>query len=127
MRRPSRILVCFAMTLAGCAPGGGDPAALIGTWESGTPGVRLELEDHAYRLESGTLVKWGTAQRTPFRVVFVLERTSTPAFDRYCREVVNVYDWRIEDEVLTFRAVGRPCDRQARTVLVAGAWRKVGS
>lgn len=86
--------------------------------------MRLEVEDRSYRLESGSLVKWGTAQRTPFRIAFVLERTSTPAFDRYCREEVNVYDWNMDGGELTFRAVGRPCDRQARAVLVAGSWHR---
>ena len=99
---------------------------MIGTWRSDVPPSTLEIADHSFRLESGTLTKWGTVERTPFRLAFVLEETSSPAFDLYCRDRADVYDWRIEDDRLVLRAVGRPCDRGARAVLVAGAWRRVG-
>jgi hypothetical protein len=58
-------------------------------------------------------------------VAFVLTGTSSPAFRLYCRDVVDVYDWRIESDSLRFEAVGRPCDRAARAVLVAGTWTPV--
>lgn len=117
--------VAVAFTLLACSPQAGDSGALIGTWKSDTPPVTLAFGEHSFRLESGTLTKWGTAERTPFRIAFVLERTSSPAFDLYCRGRVDVYGWHIEDGALVFRAVGRPCDRAARTVLVAGRWRRV--
>jgi hypothetical protein len=126
MRRLVSGSVALALSLLACSPQAGDPGALIGTWKSDTPPVTLAFGEHSFRLESGTLTKWGTAERTPFRIAFVLERTSSPAFDLYCRGRVNVYGWRIEDGALAFRAVGRPCDRAARTVLVAGRWRRVG-
>jgi hypothetical protein len=116
--------VVLAVSLMACSPQAEDPLKLMGTWRSDTPPVMLELGEHSFRLQSGHLTKWGTAERTPFRVAFLLEGTSSPAFDLYCRNRVDVYDWRLDDEALTFRAVGRPCDRAARTVLVAGQWRR---
>jgi hypothetical protein len=35
---------------------------------------------------------------TPRRVAFVLERTNTVAFELYCWEKVDVYDWSLEVE-----------------------------
>jgi hypothetical protein len=57
-------------------------------------------------------------------MAFVLTRTSSPAFRLYCRGVVDVYDWRLEEGLLRLDAVGSPCDRTARAVLVAGTWRR---
>lgn len=119
----ARALV-LAVSLLACSPTAEEPMDLLDTWRSDTPPVTLELGQHTFRLQSGHLTKWGTAERTPFRVAFVLEGTSSPAFDLYCRDRADVYDWRLEDGALTFRAVGRPCDRAARTVLVAGRWRR---
>lgn len=61
---------------------------------------------------------------TPRRVAFVLERTNTAAFELYCREKVDVYDWSLQEDRLVFRTVGRPCDRAARAVLTSGYWTK---
>jgi hypothetical protein len=113
-----------SVALAACGPQAGEPGDLVGTWGSDTPPATLELRALSFRFQSGELTKWGTVERTPFRVAFVLERTSSPAFNLYCRDTVDVYDWRLDDGELTFRAVGRPCDRAARAVLVAGRWRK---
>jgi hypothetical protein len=119
------VLVVLLASLTSCGRPAGDPVDVVGTWQSQTPGVALELATTSFRFESGRLTKWGTLVRTPFRMAFVLERTSSPAFNLYCREEVDVYDWFLEEEVLTFRAVGRPCDRAAQAVLVAGEWRRV--
>lgn len=124
MKRAMAGTVVLAVSLLACTPRAGDPGALIGTWRSDGPPVMLELGEHSFRLQSGHLTKWGTAERTAFRVAFVLERTNSPAFNLYCRDRVDVYDWRLDDGALTFRAVERPCDRAARTVLVAGRWRR---
>jgi hypothetical protein len=120
--RTAGLLVLVAAALVACGRPAGDPGSLVGTWRSATPGVVLELQADSFRFQSGHLTKWGTAVRTPFRLAFVLERTSSPAFDLYCRDTVDVYDWSLDEEELTFRAVGRPCDRAARAVLVAGGW-----
>ena len=117
--------LAVAAVLVACSTGGDDPARLVGVWRSDTPPATLELVGRSFRLESGTLTKRGTVERTPFRLAFVLEETSSPAFNLYCRERADVYDWRIEDERLVLRAVGRPCDRAARAVLVAGTWRRL--
>jgi hypothetical protein len=119
-----RGVVIVTVALVACTLQPGDPGDLVGTWRSDTPPATLELGTHTFRFQSGDLTKWGTVERTPFRVAFVLERTSSPAFDLYCRETVDLYDWSLQGEELTFRAVGRPCDRAARAVLVAGRWRK---
>lgn len=115
----------MAVLLIACGRQAGEPSDLVGTWRSDTPPATLELGTHSFRFQSGHLTKWGTAERTPFRVAFVLERTSSPAFNLYCRDTVDVYDWRLADGELSLRAVGRPCDRAARAVFVAGRWRKV--
>ena len=122
MRSVPRIFVLTLLVLVGCGRPSGDPDELIGTWRSRLPPATLRLGPRSFEFQSGQLTKWGTVERTPFRMAFVLERTSSPAFDLYCRETVDVYDWSLEDGRLTFRAVGSPCDRAARTVLVAGEW-----
>jgi hypothetical protein len=117
-------ILVVSVALAACRPQAGEPGDLVGMWRSDIPPATLELGVHSFRFVSGHLTKWGTVERTPFRVAFVLERTSSPAFNLYCRDTVDVYDWRLDDGELTFHAVGRPCDRAARAVLVAGRWRK---
>lgn len=124
MRIGTALLVTL-LAVAGCARGPGDPSEVLGTWRSEVPPASLELGQDSFRLDSGHLTKWGIVQRTPFRLAFVLTRTSSPAFRLYCRGVVDVYDWRIEDGALRFHAVGSPCDRAARAVLVAGTWEQV--
>ncbi len=119
-----RGILLLAVILVACGPRGGEPDDLLGTWRSDTPPATIELGTHSFRFQSGHLTKWGTAERTAFRVAFVLERTSSPAFNLYCRDTVDVYDWRLDDGELMFHAVGRPCDRAAQAVLVAGRWRK---
>jgi hypothetical protein len=120
-----RISAAALLCLSACSRPAGDQDDLVGTWRSDLPPATLELGPRSFRFESGALVKWGTVQRTSFRLAFVLERTSSPAFNLYCRDTVDVYDWRLVDGHLTFQAVGRPCDRAARAVLVAGEWFKV--
>jgi hypothetical protein len=115
----------FLLAVAGCARGPGNPSEVVGTWRSEVPPASLEVGPDSFRLDSGHLTKWGTLQRTPFRLAFVLTRTSSPAFRLYCRDVVDVYDWRIEEGLLRFDAVGASCDRAARAVLIAGTWRRV--
>jgi hypothetical protein len=122
--RSIRVILVVSVALAACGPQAGEPGDLVGMWRSDIPTATLELGVHSFRFVSGHLTKWGTVERTPFRVAFVLERTSSPAFNLYCRDTVDVYDWRLDDGELTFHAVGRPCDRAARAVLVAGRWRK---
>lgn len=118
------VLLALPALVAACGPRAGDPAHLLGTWRSDQPPATLELGRRSFRLQSGDLTKWGTAQRTPFRVAFVLTRTSSPAFRLYCRDTVDVYAWDVEGGVLRLAAVGRPCDRAARAVLVAAEWER---
>lgn len=114
------LLVLFA--LAGCAGPGREPADLDGTWRGGASNATLRIHGHDWNLKSGELEKWGTAEVTRRRVAFVLEQTNSPAFDLYCRETVDVYDWSFDEQGVVFRAVGRPCDRAARAVLTAERW-----
>lgn len=123
-RRSCSVLVLAASTLLACAVPGGNPSDLFGTWRSAASGARLHVEGHRWNLASGELDKWGTVEVTPKRVAFVLERTNSRAFDRYCRDTVDVYDWSIDEHGVVFRAVGRPCDRAARAVLTAEPWRR---
>ena len=122
MRATLRIGAVALLLGTGCGRPAGDPDVLIGVWRSQVPPATLRLGARSFEFQSGQLTKWGTVERTPFRLAFVLERTSSPAFDLYCRDTVDVYDWWLEDGQLRFRAVDRPCDRAARAVLVAGAW-----
>ncbi len=124
MGRGTVLSLLVAVLGVGCGPSAGEPADLVGTWRSEQPPATLHIGPRSFRLESGTLTKWGTAHRTPFRVAFVLTRTSSPAFRLYCRNTVDVYDWRIEEGVLRFHALGRSCDRAARAVLVAAGWER---
>lgn len=120
-----RVLLVAALALmTGCGTSAEDPAELVGTWRSDQPPATLEIGARSFHFRSGELTKRGTAQRTPFRVAFVLTRTSSPAFRLYCRDTVDVYDWSIEDGLLQFAAVGRSCDRAARAVLVAADWER---
>jgi hypothetical protein len=121
-----RILaVAVLAPLLACAGPGGDPADLTGTWGSAASDATLRVRGHIWSLSSSRLVKWGTVEVMPRRVAFVLDRTNSPAFDLYCREEVDVYDWSLDDGRLVFRTVGRPCDRAAQAVLTAGHWRRV--
>jgi hypothetical protein len=122
VRAALRVTAAALLFVTGCGRPAGDAEALIGVWRSQLPPATLRLGARSFEFQSGQLTKWGTVERTPFRVAFVLERTSSPAFDLYCRDTVDVYDWWLEDGRLRFRAVGRPCDRAARAVLVAGTW-----
>jgi hypothetical protein len=122
---PALVLLAVALTmLVACSGPEGDPAHLDGAWRDSDSDARLRVSGHSWELSSGKLVKSGAVEVTPRRVAFVLERTNTVAFDLYCREKVDVYDWFIEDERLLFRTVGRPCDRAARAVLTSGHWRR---
>jgi hypothetical protein len=117
------VLALIAGGLVACASPGEDPANLNGTWRSGASGATLRVQGHDWSLTSGHLEKRGTVEVTPRRVAFVLEETNSPAFDLYCRETVDVYDWSLHEQAVVFRAVGRPCDRAARAVLTAASWR----
>ena len=88
-------------------------------------GARLLISGHSWELSSGKLVKIRGRGSDAEASRFVLERTNTVAFELYCREKVDVYDWSLEVERLFFRTVGRPCDRAARAVLTSGRWRRV--
>jgi hypothetical protein len=115
--------VALALLVA-CSGPGQDPSDLDGTWRSGASGATLRVKAHEWNLSSGELEKWGAVEVTPRRVAFVLERTNSPAFDLYCRERADVYDWSLDEHGLVFRTVGRPCDRAARAVLTAEPWRR---
>lgn len=115
MRRAHGLVLAtaVAVSLTACGRPAGHPDDLVGTWRNRTPGVVLELRGDSFRFQSGHLTKWGTATRTPFRVAFVLERTSSPAFDLHCRDTVDVYDWHLDDGRVTSgrwaaRATGEP-------------------
>jgi hypothetical protein len=113
------------LVVAACGRQTGDPADLLGTWRSDLPPATLKIGPRSFRLQSGDLTKWGVVERTPFRVAFLLTRTSTVAFKRYCRDEVDVYDWGLDDGVLRFRSVSSPCDRAALAVLEAAPWTRV--
>ena len=124
----SSAAVVMAILLAGCAGDDRPPAERVaGTYRAPSGPNTLELRGDSWTLTSGTLVKTGIVEVTPARMAFVLERVSSPAFDLYCRETVDVYDWELEGEALRFRAVGHTCDRAARAVFMLGPWRRVGS
>jgi hypothetical protein len=71
-------ILLAVLALTACGPRGGDPGALMGTWRSDAPPATLQLGVHSFRFQSGELTKWGTVERTPFRVAFVLERPALP-------------------------------------------------
>jgi hypothetical protein len=116
------VLPLLLAVLVACATSGEDPNRLNGTWRSGASGAALRIQGHEWNLTSGELEKRGTVEVTPRRVAFVLEETNSPAFDLYCRDTVDVYDWSLDEQRVVFRTVGRPCDRAARAVLTAEPW-----
>jgi hypothetical protein len=118
------VVAMLLVSLVACAAPGGNPSAVEGTWRSGASAARLRINEHEWNLRSGELEKWGAVEVTPRRAAFVLEETNSPAFDLYCRDTVDVYDWSLHEDGLIFRPVGRPCDRAARAVLTAEPWIK---
>lgn len=116
------LFVVVLVVLVACSGPGGNPADLDGTWRDSDSEATLRFARHSWELASGKLVKSGAVEVTPRRVAFVLEHTNTVAFELYCRERADVYDWSLQEEKLIFRTVGRPCDRAARAVLTSGHW-----
>lgn len=110
-----------ALLLAGCVrfP---DPALLPGAYESTNAPARLTFEERGWTLESGQIVKSGVYQISGDRVAFLLTEVNHAAFERYCREEVDVYEWDVEEGMLRFLPVKDECDPIAQAVLTAGPW-----
>jgi len=118
-----RTTVIAALLLTSCArlP---DPAALPGEYESASAPATLTLRDGAWSLDSGGFVKSGVYDVSGDRVALVITEVSHPAFDRYCREEADVYEWSFEKDRLVLRVVGETCDPVGQSVLTAGPWER---
>jgi len=115
--------VLAALLLLSCArlP---DPGSLRGDYESATAPATFTLSDGAWSLDSGGFVKSGAYDISGDRVALLITEISHPAFDRYCREEADVYEWSFEEERLVLRAVGETCDPVGQSVLTAGPWER---
>ncbi|HEX6206882.1 MAG TPA: hypothetical protein VF058_00840 [Actinomycetota bacterium] len=115
--------VATVLVLASCArlP---DPSTLPGEYESTTAPATLTLKDGEWTLDNGGFVKSGAYGISGDRVAFLITETSHPAFDNYCREEADVYEWRFDDDLLVLRAVGDTCDPVGQSVLTHGPWER---
>lgn len=115
--------IASLLLLAACArlP---DPAALPGDYDSTKAPASLALHGGEWSLDNGGFVKSGVYEISGDRVALLITEISHPAFDRYCREEVDVYEWRIEEDRLILRAVGETCDPVAQSVFTAGPWER---
>lgn len=111
------------LLLASCArlP---DPATLPGTYESTSAPATLTLRGGAWSLDSGGFVKSGAYDISGDRVALLITEVSHPAFDRYCRDAADVYEWSFEEARLILRAVGETCDPVGQSVFTAGPWER---
>jgi hypothetical protein len=122
-RTPRRAAIALgtALLAAGCI-GFPDPAELPGRWGSTKAPAMLEFGGGRWRLANGGLVKQGVYDTSGNRVAFLIDHVNRVAYQRYCRDEVDVYEWRLEDGGLVLRSVGDVCDDVARAVLTAGPW-----
>lgn len=101
-----------------------DPGTLVGTWTSTNAPARLELRGSSWMLESGSLVKWGVYEVSEDRIALLITDVNHAAFREYCRDVADVYAWRVEGGLLRLEVVGEYCDPVAESVLIAGPWER---
>ena len=113
------------VVLAGCS-GFPDPADLPGRYEGTNAPASLELGSDRWVLTSGALEKSGVYDTSGNRIAFLLTDVNAKAFDRYCRDRADVYEWRFEDAGMVLRSVGDVCDPVAPSVLAAGPWNREG-
>lgn len=116
-----RLAAAALLLLAACVrvP---DPAALRGDWESVAAPARLELGERRWTLTSGAFVKSGVYQVSEDRIALLITDVNHAAFQTYCREEADVYEWEVQDRMLRFAPVGEYCDPVGETVLIAGPW-----
>lgn len=118
-----RGLVLSALVLTSCV-GLPDPAGLPGEYESTTAPATLSLREGEWRLDSGGFVKSGAYGISGDRLALLITDVSHPAFERYCRDLADVYEWRFEDGLLVLGAVGDTCDPVGQSVLTHGPWER---
>lgn len=109
------------LVLASCArlP---DPVALPGDYESTKAPATFALHDGEWSLDNGGFVKSGIYDISGDRLALLITDVSHPAFDRYCRQEADVYEWRFEGELLVLRVIGDTCDPVGQAVLTHGPW-----
>lgn len=120
------VAVASVVALAGCA-GFPDPAGLPGRYRSTNAPASLELGRERWTLTNGELVKSGLYDTSGNRIGFLLTEVNTPAFERYCRDRADTYEWRFVEGRLVLRPVGEVCDPVAQSVMTSGPWQPEGA
>ena len=99
----------LAMTAGGCGSGGSAADDLVGTWEDGS-GFTMVI--NADSTQSGVLNGETIAEGTYTATDSVIELTDAGGPRACAPNEVGIYEWQIQDDVLSLTLVDDQCGRQ---------------